>query len=138
MKSIKIIIIPLLLISALLLTTNCLAFSVTGDISSFGTRVYGAAPQNNLVVWIALIIKALFGFLGVLFFALIVYGGFMYMTSMGKDEQIKKAKNIIITAVIGLAIILLSYAIATYIMNLLMSSMGGGGGDTGDANVQIQ
>jgi len=138
MKFTKIIIIPTLLILTLVVAANCLAFSVSGDVSSFGTRVYGGTPQNNLVVWIALIIKTLFGFLGVIFFGLILYGGFLYMTSMGKDEQIKKAKNTIITAVIGLAIILLSYAIASFVTNAILSSMGGGGAGTGPANVQIQ
>ncbi|MCX6742759.1 MAG: hypothetical protein NT116_00810, partial [Candidatus Parcubacteria bacterium] len=50
---------------------------------------------------------------------------FMYMTSQGKEDVIKKAKNTLVTSIIGLAIILMSYAIATYVTNMIIGSVGG-------------
>ena len=53
---------------------------------------------------------------------LIIYGGILWMTAMGKENQVEKAKNIIIQAVIGLVIVLAAYAITSFIGNQLTGS----------------
>jgi hypothetical protein len=40
-----------------------------------------------------------------------VYAGFLYVTAYGNDEQIQKSKKIMIYAVIGLIVVILSYSI---------------------------
>ncbi len=62
-----------------------------------------------------MIIAAL-GLVGVVTLALIIYAGFMWLISQGDTAKITKAKNIMIYAVIGLAIILLSYGIVHYVI----------------------
>ncbi len=54
-------------------------------------------------------------FIGVIFFALMVFGGFMWMTARGNDEQTKKAMGTITAAVIGLVIVLSSYAVTSFV-----------------------
>ncbi len=54
-------------------------------------------------------------FIGGLFFILIIYGGLLWMTARGNEQQVEKAKNLIITAVIGLVIVLSAYAITSFI-----------------------
>lgn len=54
-------------------------------------------------------------FIGVLFFALMVFGGFMWMTARGNEEHTKKALNTITAAVIGLVIVLSSYTITSFV-----------------------
>ena len=54
-------------------------------------------------------------FIGVLFFALMVFGGFMWMTARGNEEQTKKALSTITAAVIGLIIVLSSYTITNFV-----------------------
>jgi hypothetical protein len=54
-------------------------------------------------------------FIGVLFFALMVFGGFMWMTARGNEEQTKKALSTITAAVIGLIIVLSSYTITSFV-----------------------
>ena len=49
--------------------------------------------------------------IGVLFFLLMVYGGFLWMTAHGKGDQVEKAQETIIAAVIGIIVVLASYAI---------------------------
>jgi hypothetical protein len=44
------------------------------------------------------------------------------MTAIGKENQVEKAKNIIIQAVIGLVIVLAAYAITSFIGNQLTGS----------------
>lgn len=62
------------------------------------------------------IIGALLSLLGVVFFALMVYGGVLWMTARGESEQLKKAKDVIITAITGLIIVMAAYAITYFIM----------------------
>ncbi|MBI5230524.1 MAG: hypothetical protein HY981_04480 [Candidatus Magasanikbacteria bacterium] len=61
------------------------------------------------------IIQVALSFVGVAFFLLMLYGGFLWMTARGDETQAKKAKDIIIMATIGMVIILLSYT-ATYLV----------------------
>ncbi len=61
-------------------------------------------------------------FLGFLATAMIIYGGILYVTSGGQDEQTGKAKKILMYAIVGIIIILLSFAI----VNTVISGAGTG------------
>jgi type IV secretion system pilin len=67
--------------------------------------------------------KTLLGLMGVIFFILILYGGFKWMTAAGNDDTIKKAKKIIISAVIGLAIVTAAYSIAYFVSSAIETSV---------------
>ena len=71
------------------------------------------------------IIKYLIGFLGIIATAIILYGGFIWMTAAGSEDRIKKAKSIIIAGIIGLAVILASYAIVYFVANIVNDAVGG-------------
>ncbi|MFA6410026.1 MAG: hypothetical protein WCW26_00410 [Candidatus Buchananbacteria bacterium] len=73
---------------------------------------------------IAEIIKIVLGFLGVIFLVLIIYAGMLWMTSAGNDEKVKTAKDIIIAATIGLAIVLAAYAITFFVVDNLLKATG--------------
>jgi cytochrome bd-type quinol oxidase subunit 2 len=47
----------------------------------------------------------------------IIIGGFWYLTSAGNDEQAEKGKKTLVNAVIGLVVIILSFAIVRIISN---------------------
>jgi len=70
---------------------------------------------------VAGIIKTFMGLLGIIAVCLILYGGFKYMTSQGEQAKVDEAKKIIISGVIGLAIILSAYAIATFVINAIQA-----------------
>ncbi len=78
------------------------------------------------------IIQIFLGFLGFIALVIIIYGGFVWMTSGGNQEKINKAKGILKSAIIGLVIILSSYIITSFVMNLVYSSTHGGGNGGGD------
>lgn len=61
-----------------------------------------------------LISKAM-GILGAIALALFVYAGILWMTAMGNAESQKKAWDIMIWAVLGIVVILSSWAIVTFI-----------------------
>ncbi len=65
------------------------------------------------------IIKSFLSILGIIFFILIIYAGFLWMTAAGNEEKITKAKKILISSAIGITIIFASYAITTIIFILL-------------------
>ncbi len=80
---------------------------------------YGPKDQNSPEVIIGKVIKGVLSFLGVVFLCSIVYGGFLWMTAAGNEERIKKAKQIISNASIGLAIALGAYAITYFVVERL-------------------
>jgi len=82
---------------------------------------------TDLRVTIARIIRIFIGFLGILAVGLVIYGGWLWMTSGGDEQKIEQAKNILKNAVIGLIIIIFSFAIASFILNLLVGATSGGG-----------
>ncbi len=94
---------------------------------------------------IARVINVFLGLLGVLAVVLIIYAGFIWMTAGGNEEKVTKAKQFIINAIIGLAIILSAYAIVSFVINKLTeatlgvetSSSGGGGVGAGANAFQI-
>lgn len=69
---------------------------------------------------VGVLIYTLLGFLGILFFVLIIYGGFLWMTARGAEDQITKAKKIITSASIGLAVVLSAYLISYIVLQLLI------------------
>ncbi len=66
-------------------------------------------------------------FLGLAAIAVIIYGGFLYVTAGGEDEQMNKGKKSVMYAIIGILVVLSSYAI----VNTLISEAPGGGDDRG-------
>jgi len=71
---------------------------------------------------IALIISALLGFLGIIFTVLIMYGGWLWMTAAGNEQQIEKAKKVLTQATIGLFIVIISYGLSKWIFDIIRQS----------------
>ena len=76
-------------------------------------------------------IKIALSLVGVIFFILMFYAGFKWMTARGQDEEIKKAQQTIIMAVIGLVIIISGYAITNFVVERVVE------GQTADTPTQI-
>ena len=79
-------------------------------------------PQGIVQLQINLtktIIQYILGFLGIIFLILIIIGGYQWMTAGGNEETIGKAKKRIINATMGLAIVLMAYAISYFIIYFL-------------------
>lgn len=104
---------------------QCITDKEEGGLEEVGSTVFGGeTPKNTIPEIIARIIKYLLTFLGVIFITLIVYGGFIYMTAAGESDKIGNAKSIIISASIGLAIILASYSFTYFILESLTNATG--------------
>jgi len=94
----------------------------TGEEAGFAP---GDTGEQQLTQMIARIINVLLSVLGVIFFVLVLYGGFLWMTSAGNEEKVKKAKTILTDSVIGLIILLAAYAISRFVIEALISATTG-------------
>jgi len=86
---------------------------MTGEVAGYDTT------KDSVLPIVANIVNIVYGLIGVIFFILIIYGGILWMTAGGKDEQVKKAQNIIQRSAIGLFIVVLAYAITYFILNVV-------------------
>lgn len=79
---------------------------------------YSATGASDPLSFITPLIQGFFAILGILFLVLALYGGYLWMTARGAEDQVKKAKDVLEQAVIGLVIIVLAYAITRFVMGL--------------------
>lgn len=78
-----------------------------------------AIKTSDLATFLGTILAYLWPILGLALVIFIIYAGFLWMTAMGNEDQIKKAKGIIKNCLIGLVIILLAYTITTFVLSLV-------------------
>lgn len=94
---------------------------------------------RDIRVVVARIIRISFGLLGMVAVAIVLYGGFIWMTSRGESGKIDEAKKIIINGAIGLAIILSAFGITEFILrSILGGAYSGGGSSTNNSSSQQQ
>jgi len=79
-----------------------------------------SASASSLSDIISNVINAFLAILGVIFLILIIYAGYLWMTAQGNDEQVKKAKDLIRNAIIGVIIIVAAYAITAFVFSYLI------------------
>jgi len=73
---------------------------------------YADIDPNNVVPPISSLVALVISLIGVIFFILILYSGFQWMTASGNEEKVTSAKKRIVSASIGLIITLCAYLIA--------------------------
>lgn len=142
-------------ISIICLITFSLAIPALGEATSlFGLEKAQQVPgiaKSSIPVFVGNIIKWVIGILGIILVGLIIYGGFVYMTSAGNEERVQLAKRILTYAIIGIVIIAAAFIITELVLNALLggsyssysggtsggnSGMAGGGGNGGLATNQ--
>ena len=75
--------------------------------------------QDDIPTLVGNIINYVLGILGVLALVMFIYGGLMWMTSEGAPDKIKKGKDTLIWAILGLVLIFFSYALLDFILKAL-------------------
>lgn len=105
------------------------AFAQTDNLASVAETAN--LGNNDLIATIGLVINVVLGLLGIIFLLLMIYAGFLWMTAGGDEKRVEQAKHTIIRAVIGIVIILMSYAIASFVVKLLSDATGSGRGGSG-------
>ncbi len=74
---------------------------------------------NNLPKAAGEVVGTILSLVAVLFFALMIYAGILWMTGRGDEDRTKKAFDTIVASVIGIVIILASYAITAFALTLM-------------------
>ncbi len=83
---------------------------------------YTGLGKKDVRITVASIIRTAMGLLGIVAVVIILIGGFKWMTSGGSEEGAEEGKKWIFSGIIGLAIILSAYALATYVINSLITA----------------
>lgn len=96
------------------------------ELTKFGT---------NLPQLIGNVLGTALSLVGVLFFALMLYGGISWMVARGNAEQEKKALNTITAAIIGIVVVLGSYAITKFVFSAIQ---GAGSDSNSKGSVEIK
>lgn len=96
----------------------------TGRLKTVETGVYGQTGAKPFEEVVGGYIQGALALLGVIFLALLVYGGYLWMIARGEEAEVTKAKDTIKMAVIGLAIVLAAYAITAYVVVALGEATG--------------
>lgn len=78
-----------------------------------------STPQSDAIQIVINIINVFLSFLALIFIALIIYGGFLWMTARGNDDQVTTAKKTLYQAIIGLVVIISAYVIINIVINIL-------------------
>lgn len=100
---------PVLADSATEIISTGLDNAATG---TFNKNVSAPTMVGNLI-------QVLLSATGIIFLVLTVYAGVLYMTAAGDSNKVTKAKNILVTTLIGMIIIVGAYAITVYVVDAL-------------------
>ncbi len=113
------LIIVFCLAAALLLPV--MAFAQYGLEETAQTAGLNESVMTTPEALIGRIIKAGLSIIGIIFFGLMLYGGFRWMTARGEAKIVEQAKDTITAAAIGLIIVLAAYAITHFVIQSLTS-----------------
>lgn len=68
------------------------------------------------------LIRNFMGFLALVAFVYLLWGGFNILTAGGDEEKVKKGKTVIVQAAIGLVVIFLAWSIVNWVITLLLGT----------------
>jgi hypothetical protein len=95
-----------------------------GDkLETVGSGIGYDTGQRSIEPIIGNIITVVLSFLGVIFLAIVIYAGISWMTAMGNDAKIKRAKDFMQAAIIGLIIVVAAYAVTYLVIFRLTSNL---------------
>ena len=84
----------------------------------------GLSGQTTAGGLITSVVQLLLFFAGSIAVIFLIWGGFSYIMSRGNDEATEKAKKTIESSVIGLIVIILSFALVYIVSNLVTGRTG--------------
>lgn len=106
---------------------NIIFLPVIAHAQTGNTDTLGLQPiQNNIKlgnedirIIAGRIISVVLGLLGVIAFGLVLYAGFLIMTSAGNEEKVAQGKRVMVNALIGFIIIISAFTIVQFVLKSL-------------------
>ena len=83
-------------------------------------KTIGGLSERSLDVTINNILTAVLGLVGIIALGVILYGGFRWMTAAGNEEAVGEAKKIITAGVIGLIIVIVAWAVFSFVISTVV------------------
>lgn len=124
--------ITITLVLSLLLVTHVQALDLGFDRAQKAATdpTYGAGydvstDDTSFAKLVGTAIRAMLALLGIFFTGLMIYAGDLWLTARGNQDQIDKAKKMIIGAVIGLIIVMAAYTISNFAVSALLEEATG-------------
>jgi len=104
-----------------LLLTPALALAADFGLN-YGTDLVGSSTKDIRESAID-IVNIVLGVLGIIAVIIVLWGGFTWMTAMGNEEKVTKARQILTAGIIGLIIVMAAYAIARFVISQLETAV---------------
>ena len=92
--------------------------SAVGNASK-GLNEVNPGANTDLMGQIQLILNAVYVVVGIVAVVMIILGGISYATSQGDAAKVKKGKDTILYGIIGLVVVLLAFAITSFVLSQL-------------------
>lgn len=119
--------------TALVATVILVSPVVVSAADDYGLAATAGAAKiptdKNVQTIIGNVIGTALSMISVLFFVLMLYAGIKWMLARGDSDEAKKALDTIIAAIIGMLVVLGSYAITNFVFGTLGQTSAGGGGN---------
>ena len=127
-KIVNLVVMFAMLLNGALFFAHSVSAQTTGPLDATSligaTYIEQTGLQNaDLRSTIANLIRTAMGLLGIVAVIIILIGGFYWMTAGGDEGRVETGKKWIFSGIIGLAIILSAFALATFVINSLTTSI---------------
>ncbi|MFH1789901.1 MAG: hypothetical protein ABH832_02425 [bacterium] len=108
-----------------LILTPATAQGLNPNSIGIGYGSYTGLSEQDLRWSVISIVRYLLGLLGIVLVVIIMYAGYIWMTAGGNEERVTSAKAWLKGAIIGLIIILSSFAITSWILQSAVNATHG-------------
>jgi len=113
-------IIIFLFLAVLSLSLTAPALTADYGLNDFSKGAGYSTDTRDVYAIINIIIQVFLSLIAIILFVLIFYAGIRWMTAQGREEEVRKAKDIIEGAGVGLAIVLAAYGITYFVFSKLI------------------
>lgn len=84
---------------------------------------FAQSKTTNLPQLVGMLISAGLSLIGVIFLALAVYGGFVWMTARGDTKLVQEGRDTLVNATIGILLIVGAYAMTNFLFEQVLSQV---------------
>lgn len=117
MQKIKILITLVIIVMSVTFVPS-VAYAQVNEIKGGVNSAAGSGGDpNDINTTITAVINLLSSIVGILAVVMLIVGGFRYITSNGDSNKVGSAKNTVIYALIGVAIVALAQVIVQFVLN---------------------
>ena len=90
------------------------------DVTATQAKIKKDGAPQDLQSYLGRVLGAVMALLGILFFALMIYGGINWMLARGNSGAVEEARSTITNAIIGLIVVVIAYAITQFVLKLFI------------------